>query len=241
MNPFDAIKVHSAPEALVEQIINRIRDGKLQPGECLPSQRELARMFRVGLGTVREALKILEVMGCVEILRGKGSYVTETVSAILNGAPSIEIMLEAVSLAELMKAREVVETGAARLAAENADTENIHQLRRITSSMLSVNISGETYYENDFKYHIAVAEAAQNQAILEIVKLLVGKTHTHTNFMDTALGISLPAAMKQCGLSAVRVVDCIEKGDPERAGKAMHAHLNIVKTNLSQQFPGKCR
>jgi len=234
---FDAIKVHSAPEVLAEQILGQIRSGKLEPGECLPSQRELARMFAVGLGTVREALKILDVMGCVDVLRGKGSFVAENVSAILAGTPRLEDALEAVSLAELMKAREVVETGAAGLAAKNADADNIRRLREITSRMISLNASSETYYENDFNFHIAVAEAAQNQAILEIVKLLVGKTHTHTSFMDKTLGISLPAEMKQCGQSAVRVVDWIEKSDVERAANEMRAHLNIVTVNLKQQFP----
>jgi GntR family transcriptional regulator, transcriptional repressor for pyruvate dehydrogenase complex len=234
---FDAIKVHSAPEVLAQQIIERIKAGKLKPGECLPSQRELARMFEVGLGTVREALKILDVMGCVDVMRGKGSFVAKNGSAILNGAPRLEDALEAVSLAELMKAREVVEVGAAGLAAEKADAENIKRLREITSRMTAGSASSETYYENDFKFHIAVAEAAQNQAILEIVKLLVGKTHTHTNFMDKALGISLPAEMKQCSQSAVRVVDWIEKNDAERAADEMRAHLNIVTVNLKQQFP----
>lgn len=237
MTYFDAIKVHSTPEALVEQIISHIRTGKLQPGECLPSQRDLASMFRVGLGTVREALKILDVMGCVDILRGKGTFVAGNVSAILNGAPHLEDALEAVSLAELMKAREVVETGAAGLAAKKADAENIKRLREVTSRMISVNIASGTYYENDFKFHIAVAEAAQNQAILEIVKLLIGKTHAHTNFMDNALGISLPAEMKQCSQSAVRVVDWIEKNDAKRAADEMRAHLKIVTVNLKHQFP----
>lgn len=238
---FDAIKIHSAPQALVEQIIDHIKTGKLEPGECLPSQRELARIFHVGLGTVREALKILDVMGCVEVFRGKGSFVAENVSTILNSAPTIEDALEAVSLAELMKAREVVEVGAARMAAEKTDKESIQQLREITTQLLSADLSSGAYYDIDFKFHIAVAEAAQNQALLEIVKLLVGKTHYHTDFMDSALGLSLPSVVQECGGSAVRVVDFIEAGDAAHAGEAMLEHLNVVNDNLLKQFPGKHR
>jgi GntR family transcriptional repressor for pyruvate dehydrogenase complex len=238
---FDAIQVHSAPQALVEQIIDHIKAGKLKPGECLPAQRELARIFHVGLGTVREALKILDVMGCVDVFRGKGSFVAENVLTVLNGAPTIEDALEAVSLADLMKAREVVEVGAARFAAEKADKESIRQLREITSQLQSAGISSSAYYDIDFKYHIAVAEAAQNQAVLEIVKLLVAKSHYHTTFMDSTLGISLPAVMRECGGSAVRVVDCIEAGEVVQAGEAMLAHLNVVNDNLLKQFPARQR
>jgi GntR family transcriptional repressor for pyruvate dehydrogenase complex len=234
---FDAIQIHSAPETLVEKILEQINAGELTPGDCLPSQRELARMFGVGLGTVREALKILHVMGCVEILRGKGSYVTDKALGIQNGSPSFEDALEAVSLAELMKAREVVECGAARMAAKRADPENIRQLRKITAQMSADGLYNQAYYENDFRFHIAVAEASDNQAVLEIVKLLVDKTLHHINFMNTALGIDLPASMGQCVGSAIQVVDLIEKGDAEGADKAMFAHLNTVNVSLLKEFP----
>lgn len=234
---FNAIQITSAPETLVEKILERISAGQLKSGDCLPSQRELAKMFQVGLGTVREALKILHVMGCVEVLRGKGSYVTDKAMSIRNASPALEDALEAVSLAELMKAREVVECGAARMAAKRADKESILQLRRVTAQMSADGPHGQAYYDNDFKFHIAVAEAADNQAVLEIVKLLVDKTLGHINFMNAALGIDLPASMGQCVGSAAQVIDLIEKGDAEGAEKAMSAHLNTVNETLLKEFP----
>jgi GntR family transcriptional regulator, transcriptional repressor for pyruvate dehydrogenase complex len=234
---FNAIQITSAPETLVEKILEQVGDGQLKPGDCLPSQRELARMFQVGLGTVREALKILHVMGCVEVLRGKGSYVTDKALSIQNGSPSFEEALEAVSLAELMKAREVVECGAARMAAQKADPVTIRQLRDITAQISADGLDSDTYYQNDFRFHIAVAEAADNQAVFEIVKLLVDKTLHHISFMNTALGIDLPVSMGQCTGSAVQVVDMIDRGDAEGAGKAMLAHLNTVNMTLLKEFP----
>ena len=116
---FDAIRVNSAPEILVEQIIKQIKSGKLKPGVVLPSQRELARVFEVGLGTVREAVKILNVMGYLQVKPGKGTFVSE--QGWKKGKESFPVgkAMEAASLAELMKAREVVECGAARMAEES--------------------------------------------------------------------------------------------------------------------------
>ena len=59
---FSAIQIDSAPGVLVEQILGRITSGELAPGTCLPPQRALARMLGVGLGTLREAIKVLTVM-----------------------------------------------------------------------------------------------------------------------------------------------------------------------------------
>ena len=196
-------------------------------------------MFRVGLGTVRERLKSSTSWGVLTFCGAKGRLSPQDALSVQSVAPTIENALEAVSLAELMKAREVVESGAARIAAEKADIESIQRLREITSRMLSADLSNEAYYENDFRFHIAVAEASENQAVIEIVKLLADKAHHHINFMNDALGISLPAAKEKCVGSAVRIVDFIADGDAERAGEAMCEHLNTVTENLLREFPGK--
>jgi GntR family transcriptional repressor for pyruvate dehydrogenase complex len=236
---FDAIHVNSAPEVLVEQILRQIKSGKLKPGEALPSQRELAKLFGVGLGSIREAIKILDVLGCLHVIRGKGTFIAENAMSVQDEVPAFENLLEAVSLTDLMKAREMVESGAAGMAAEKADKENIRQLREITAFMLSADLEAEAYYENDFRFHIAVAEASQNQAVIEIVKLLVDKAHHHINFMNKVLGIALPEAMRKCIESAVRVVDFIESGDARQAGEAMFDHLNAFNDNVLKDFPGK--
>jgi GntR family transcriptional repressor for pyruvate dehydrogenase complex len=176
---FDAIRVHSAPEALAEQIVERIRSGKLTPGTCLPSQRELARAFQVGLGSVREAIKILNVMGYLEVIRGKGTFISKDASTAEKPVSLLDKALEAVSLADLMKAREIVECACARLAAEAADEEGIERLKGTTEAMVASLEERETFYEQDFVFHIAVAEATNNKALLEIVKLLVDRAHNH--------------------------------------------------------------
>lgn len=236
---FNAIRIHSAPEALAEQIIDQIKRRQIDPGAPLPSQRELAKLFQVGLGTVREALKILNAMGWIETLRGVGTFVSADALNRQADAVAFTHALEAVSLAELMKAREVVECGAARLAAQTAHEDSILRLQEITRRMQSAGEDSDAYYENDFKFHIALAEASENQALIEIVKLLVDKSHTHVDFMDNALGISQPTNMRRCVDSAIRVVDCIARGAAEAAVEAMRDHLGTVEDRLRKGFAGK--
>lgn len=236
---FDAIQIHSAPEALVKQIIEQIKTGELKPGQCLPSQRALASMFKVGLGTVREALKILHVMGCVVVMRGKGTFVAKDALTIQNKPPTIENALKAVSLAELLKAREIMEGGSAKMAAERADRESIRRLNEIADKMLSFDIRGEAYYRIDAGFHIAIAEASENKVILELVKLLVEETHRHVHFMDSALGMDLPDAIGPYAESAKKVVECIESRDADRAGQMMVTHLKLFNDNFLKMFSKK--
>jgi GntR family transcriptional regulator, transcriptional repressor for pyruvate dehydrogenase complex len=235
---FDAIQLHSVPEALVQQIVTQIENGDLKRGTCLPSQRELAKMFNVGLGTVREAVKILHVMGYVDVIRGKGTFVSENAGMAQKQHSQINKALEAVSLADLMKARQLVECEVAFLAATDADAENVQHLKRITDAMEASFKDTQAFYDLDFEFHLAVAEAANNIALLEIVKLLVDRAHNHIGFMDNALSMSMPFNVETAVATARNVVRHIENGDGDRARQEMARHLNIVNYELKKEFLG---
>ena len=84
-------------------------------------------MFNVGMGTVRVAIKILKVMGYVAVIQGKGTYITDGSPSTDQNDSQIDKALESVSLADLMKACEIVECEAAFLAAKAADDERNHR------------------------------------------------------------------------------------------------------------------
>ena len=175
---FDSIRIHSAPEALVQQIAEQIENGTLARGVCLPSQRNLAKMFNVGLGTVREAVRILNVMGYLNVIQGKGTFVSDISESAQQKWARFDKAIEAVSLADLMKAREIVESEVARLAAKDADDDSIQRLKAITAKMEASFTDTEAFYTLDFDFHMAVADAANNDALYEIVKLLVDRATT---------------------------------------------------------------
>jgi GntR family transcriptional repressor for pyruvate dehydrogenase complex len=235
---FDAIQIHSAPEALAQQIVAQIVSGELKPGSCLPSQRQLAKMFSVGLGSVREAVKILNALGYLNVIRGKGTFVSQTPMKTKKQSIDFHQALEAVSVADLMKARELVECEVASLAAREADAQNIRHLKRITNNMEASFNDTQTFYALDFDFHIGVAEAANNKALFEIVKLLVDKAHNYIGFMDNPLGISMPFNVEKAVATARNIVHYIEAGDGENAREEMYRHLNIVNFELEKEFLG---
>ncbi len=233
---FDAIRVHSAPDALVERIVEQISSGELKPGSCLPSQRQLAKMFNLGLGTVREAIKTLNALGYLEVVRGKGTFVSRNALHGKDQAARREEALKAISLADLMKARELVECEAARLAAAHAGAEDLRRLQRITDDMEASFKDTEAFYDLDFAFHLAVAEAADNKALLEIVKLLVDRVHSLIGFMDDSLSISMPFNVEKAVSTARNVVSYIRARDGRKAKREMQRHLNIVNLELEKEF-----
>ena len=114
-------------DALYIQIVERIRQwilkGKLKDGDLLPSERDLAQMFGVSRVPVREALKVLEFLGAVQHIRGKGVYVRRIgIGQVLN---NIDFLMADPThlLTDLYEARQGLECQAALLAAERC-TEN---------------------------------------------------------------------------------------------------------------------
>ncbi len=233
---FEALHIHSAPEMLVEQIIRQVRSGTLAPGARMPSQRELARMFEVGLGTVRESVKILMAMGYLEVIRGKGTFVARELPGSASGDSGFTQALEAVSLAELLTTREIVECGAARVAAETADSDSVDRLKEVLDALRENSRSNDMFDPVDFDFHIALAEATDNKVIAEIVKLLVDKAHHHIGFMGDSLKTFERYNIERAIATAERVVEAVADGDGERAAAAMHEHLNIVNLELKKTF-----
>ncbi len=232
---FNAVQINSAPEILVQEIISQIESGKLEPGACLPSQRELAKMFNVGLGSVREAIKILDVMEYVDVIRGKGTYISK--NAIKQKSySSFEKAWKAISMSDIITARNVVECFAAREAAKNALPDNINFLKTISRKMDASHNDKDTYYDLDFQFHIAVAEASANKAILQIVKLLIKQSIQHTLFMSNSLNIALSFNVEKAIESARAVISCIDAGDEHGAEKHMEEHINIVVIELDKEF-----
>jgi len=233
---FEAVHIHSAPEILVEQIVKQVKSGQLGPGERMPSQRELARRFEVGLGTVRECIKTLNAMGYLEVVRGKGTYIAQQIPPPNQGDSLFHKALEAVSLAELMKAREILECGAARVAAEDADPESLLRLKEVMETLRKNAKNHEGFYPVDFDFHIALAEATGNTIIAETVRLLVDKAHHYIEFMGRSLKTFEPFNIERAIFTAQKVIDAVTQGNGEQAASAMHEHLNIISYELEKEF-----
>jgi GntR family transcriptional regulator, transcriptional repressor for pyruvate dehydrogenase complex len=244
MIQFNAIRTNSAPEMLVQEILKRIKSDELKPGTRLPSQRKLSENFKVGLSTVREAIKSLHVMGYLDVIQGKGTFISESTTPLNHSPSGLEGILEAVSLHDLMQAREIIECEAVKLAAKGADIEQMNMLQRKLKQMMQhVEENREKsdkpleIYHPDFEFHLAIAEISNNQALYEIIKLLVEKIqNNHTRFMSETLRNQTRENIQTAYETLQQVYYWITQRNGEKAARAMKDHLNIVNSELDKAF-----
>ena len=225
---FVTIHRSTASEMVVEQILNSLKTGELKPGEKLPSERNLATMFGVGRSSVREATKALIVMGCLEAHQGKGTFVSADFLDKGQSASEFLKALEAVTIFNLMEAREILECNAIELATKRADKKYIEQLKLAVESLENCGDDKRRFYEADLAFHFALAEGTNNLVITELMKLLVRKVHRyHSKFMATT-----SETQEKTITTANQIFSHIIEGKGAKAAESMRDHLNVVNAAL---------
>lgn len=163
---------------LVDQIQAAIMDGRLQPGDRLPSQRELVALFQTSRASIREALRVLEHKGLVEIKLGvSGGAViktpgTEPITDVL----TLLLQQKRVSADHLAEFRESIEGDVAALAAERASAEAVLHLEDILKQAEDcLGHDGGTPYDfirMDIRMHIALAEISGNPVFVAVTRMV---------------------------------------------------------------------
>lgn len=227
---FETIRKSSAPDMVAEQIIQKISGGELAPGSRLPAQRDLARMLGVGRSSVREAINALVVMGYLEPLQGKGTFIKDVLPAVDPGIEKLSAAFSAGSIFDLMEARELLECRSAALAAERADDAQIQNLKAAMQKVSGTEADYAIFLDADIRFHAAVAEASGNVVLSELTKLVLEKVVAHHNALKTDL---LPPAYREISIrTAARVVDGIASGDGDAAARWMAQHLYAIRDEL---------
>src|SRR5437764_7340782 len=131
---FAPISIARASSSIADQIRQAIVTGKLDQGERLPPERELAEQFGVSRVTVRDALRALEAMGLIEVRVGArgGAFVTVPSGSIVGQTMSDMMMMSAVTPGDIVEARLVVELGTVTLACARATEEDLVQLHELS-------------------------------------------------------------------------------------------------------------
>jgi GntR family transcriptional repressor for pyruvate dehydrogenase complex len=218
--------VLSAPEQIAASIKDSILDGRMKPGDRLPSEEKLATMFGVSRPTVREALRTLRAAHVlVSSLGRNGGYrVAEMSLRALSGSVaeviSLSLSMRTLTYAELFEVRRALELLSARSAATQRTGEDLLRLEAALGTTVEARRGDDPALalEADLAFHRALADATHNPLIVGFV----GATATaFRRFSDETQGVD--PALLFAELDAV--VEAIEDRDPEAAEQAMRRHL----------------
>jgi GntR family transcriptional repressor for pyruvate dehydrogenase complex len=170
LRPIQKTKVY---EAIVEQIKANIEGGLWPEGTQLPSERELADQLNIGRPSVREALRVLEVMGLIEIRQGQGTFVTAQ-SNQSRPMRLLESMLQEDNhVVELLEVREFFEPQIASLAAQSATPEDIRSMEGVLARMEHAVAQGGSGVDENIEFHLALTRAVGNSVLLQVHQLLL--------------------------------------------------------------------
>lgn len=164
-------------EKVVEELKGDIARGALRPGDPLPPERKLMDEMGVSRSSLREAFRVLELLGLIESIPGKGRFVRRPRSTAGEGR---KMPLEDEAILELMEARRLLDPSIAREAARRALPADLTRLRRIIS-VTQTNLDDLDHRaQSDFDFHLAMAEATHNFVFVNIMRMnfnLILATH----------------------------------------------------------------
>ncbi len=226
--PLQPITKTRLSEAAIEQIKQFIVNENLEPGSKLPSERTLVEALGVGRSSIREALRILEIMGIVEVLPGKGVFVKALTGDLFMPLSDV-LNTQGESLFHHFEARMVLEPAAAALAAKRATDKDIERLYKnldnFKQNLASQNLVG--LIQSDIQFHRLVANATENRTI-EILM----NTITRHDFQGWKASLRTKDRPIKTVDEHKQVIEAIAAKDEKRAKKAMHAHLSAARKNL---------
>lgn len=204
---------------LILRFQEMLRQGVLGKGSRLPPERELAVHFNVARSSLRQALKVLEIMGVVTQRVGDGSYLNTDTSAILSVPMEFIFLLDETSIEELTELRLLIEPGLARLAAERATTGDIALLRRSVRDFENSGNDALKIVSSDLLFHQAIFQASKNRPSTRVFHSI------HQTMAKMILVTSQLVDLKHTLAFHRPIMLAIERRDGDRAAKLMAEHL----------------
>jgi DNA-binding FadR family transcriptional regulator len=228
--PFQSIEPRRLYRQIADQIRGLIGSGEFPAGSRLPPERDLARQLGVSRPSVREALIALEVEGLVEVRIGSGIYVLGPGEKHAGEVPA-EIQAEAGPF-ELLRARYVIESECAALAAKSARKTQLANIGEALDQMQREIDSEKQPLDGDRLFHLRIAEATGNGALVAVVKMLWDE-RTGPLYQQLEHHYDTPALWLSAMAEHRSVLKAIAGHDAAGARAAMQRHLNQAYKRFS--------
>ena len=211
--PIEPIKKSNVSEEVFEQMKTLISTGEWKAGEKIQSENDLAKTFGVSRVSIRAALGRLNALGLVVSKQGEGTFVGEaTIETCMNSLLPM-LIIDHTQLMDVYEFRRIVDVGSARLAAQNADSDDLEALEKNLKDMDNAN-------RHAAEFHFLLAKSTKNSVMLKVYTvikeiLLTEQTKQHTMFGPSGGQIYHPLIFK-----------AVKDRNGEEAARIMEEHLD---------------
>lgn len=223
-----AIKRTPIVQLVVDNIKEYILSGEINTGDKLPTEKDLCERLSVGRSTIREAIRILQANGFVELKPGKGAFVARTTELVLEDVIEWFIANE-VELIDFIEVRQAIEPLAIRIAIQRVTTKDLTNLEHINDQFI------KSIMENDLANIIILDELFHN-TIVEISKnkLLISINNKISSCFKEfrSKTFQVPQNATNAILPHSKIMEAIQQRDVESGEKYMKEHLDHVLIDL---------
>ncbi len=212
---------------VVDEIQTAILDGRLKPGDQLPSEMKLKEMFDSSRGSIREALRVLEHKRLIDIKTGVsgGAVVRKPDHRLVTESLNMLVQLQHVSLNHLLEFRQEIEGTVAGLAAQRASAENLaglnNLLRDARSLLRQAEKNGDRLLQIDTRLHVEIAKISANPIFVAVLRMV------HENILDAYDWLALKSsyALTNNFKDMEILVAAIADGNMQRARTLAQEHV----------------
>ncbi|MFT0545459.1 transcriptional regulator GlcC [Allopusillimonas ginsengisoli] len=221
-------------DVVAERIEGLITDSVFKPGQALPSERRLTEKLGVSRSALREGLKLLRARGLIETSQGKGSFVANLMSHTMQ-TPMLHLLgSQPRTLYDLLEVRELLESEAARLAAERGTPADFVLIGRRYKELRAAHDTETSRSEHarlDHAFHLSICEASHNPMLVHTLSALndvmLSSVMTSVDHLYHRKPLKL-----QIDRQHARLFNAVTGKLPEQARKAAQHHVRSIRSNL---------
>lgn len=208
---------------VVEYVRREIEGGRLGPGDRLPPERELAQKMGVSRPSLRSGLRTLHAMGIITSRRGAGTFIVEGPPHLGKAPLQFLAALHGFTLDQMYEARRLLEVGAAGLAADRANGEQLAAMADEITGMFASLEEPQVFLRHDLGFHRAVAAGSGNPIVATIIGTLVEIIWETRRITMEGFGLRESAETHR------RIYEAIRARSAERARREMTQHLEHAR------------
>jgi len=220
----EPIKRRSIAEIAIERILELIQQQGLKEGDRLPTEKELAETLAISRSTLRESIRVLDMMGIIKVEHGSGMVIhTSKLSDSILKPLRFSLMLHKHRLLELFETRRLIEVECTGLAANRATVEEVGRIRAIYERLLSCVDDRDQGISCEIELHEQINRSAHNAILYEVLLSVKNLLKVSRDVTVPANGVS-PATIESHG----KILEAIEARDALKARQEMLRHLDEV-------------
>lgn len=222
-------------EVIADAIADEILERNLAPGTRLANEAQMVERYQAGRGTVREAMRLLEADGLIDVRPGLGGgpVVREPDVERVARRLSILLRLSGSTFGAVVDARKALEPTLAHHAATAATDDQLAALRASVERLAAAQeAGGQAFIDENARFHSLVAEASRNPVLHTFwlaIRAIVDGQEVGVRYDDEARAAVVVAHQ--------RVLAAIEARDPERAAAEMSRHVAAIDRHLAEHHP----